>query len=228
MKSQTLAYSPGPLPKTVRCSQGKIHQVPQGWILVPPGDAALTLRIKKAGDHWLVQEKKGRRTFSLGIWAPEETVLAIRQKLETERAAPAYEKKLQAAARRRENEQVHYQQEFEDAVLAFLGFPEKHHSLAMALAKAVTVHATPVGSGTVARTKTLPLPKKAQAAVIAWMRHQTTGYDSMVIPRIKGRRREIRRMLAQRSTELLSIYRQGGDPDAKCPLARALKPKSAS
>eukprot|EP01035_Chromulina_nebulosa_P056444 gene56444-77358_t len=57
-------------------------------------------------------------------------------------------------------------------------------------------HATPVGSGTVARTKRIPIEQRAEAATIAWMRHQTTGYDSMTIPREKGLRREVRRMLA--------------------------------
>jgi hypothetical protein len=59
-------------------------------------------------------------------------------------------------------------------------------SLDRVLAQAVTDHATPVGSGTVARTKRIPVEQRAEAAVIAWMRHQTTGYDGMVIPRVKG------------------------------------------
>ena len=54
-----------------------------------------------------------------------------------------------------------------------------------------------------ARTKRIPVEQRAEAAVIAWMRHQTTGYDNLVIPRVKGKRREVRRMLAQRSKELL-------------------------
>jgi Uncharacterized conserved protein (DUF2293) len=33
------------------------------------------------------------------------------------------------------------------------------------------------------------------ATTIAWMRHRTTGYDDMAIPRVKGQRREVRRML---------------------------------
>ncbi len=33
-------------------------------MLLPPGDAALTRRVKEASDHWVVQEKKGRKTFS--------------------------------------------------------------------------------------------------------------------------------------------------------------------
>jgi hypothetical protein len=65
----------------------------------------------------------------------------------------------------------------------------------------VTDHATPVGSGTVARTKRILVEKRAEAAVIAWIRQQTTGYDGMAIPRVKGKRREVRRMLARRSQE---------------------------
>jgi hypothetical protein len=74
----------------------------------------------------------------------------------------------------------------------------------------------------VARTKRIPVEQRAEAAVIAWMRHQTTGYDDMVIPRVKGKRREVRRMLAQRSKELLVRFRQGESLSDACPLRRAL------
>ena len=90
------------------------------------------------------------------------------------------------------------------------------------MARAVTDHATPVGSGTVARTKRIPVEQRAEAAVIAWMRHQTTGYDGMVIPRVKGKRREVRRMLARRSHELLDGYRRGEAVPEGCPLQKAL------
>jgi hypothetical protein len=106
--------------------------------------------------------------------------------------------------------------------MEFLAFHPAHADLAQRLAKAVTDHATPVGSGTVARTKRIPVEERAEAAVIAWMRHQTTGYDSLVIPRVKGKRREVRRMLAQRSKELLAQYRRGEAVGADCPLRRAL------
>ena len=36
-----------------------------------------------------------------------------------------------------------------------------------------------LGSGTVARTERIPIHEWAEAAVIAWMRHQTTGYEQM-------------------------------------------------
>ena len=97
-----------------------------------------------------------------------------------------------------------------------------HADLAHRLARAVADHATPVGSGTVARTKRIPVEERAEAAVIAWMRHQTTAYESMKIARIKGKRREVRRMLAQRSKELLSRYRRGEPVGEECSLEKAL------
>src|SRR5262249_24072619 len=60
MSDQT--FTPGPTPNTVRASDGRVLTVPDGWILLPPGDAALTRRVKEAGDHWVVQENKGRKT----------------------------------------------------------------------------------------------------------------------------------------------------------------------
>ena len=75
--------------------------------------------------------------------------------------------------------------------------------------KASTQYATPVGSGTVARTEPIPIHERAEAAVIAWMRHQTTAHDEMQIPRIKGKRRDTRRLLAGESRQLLEAYRAG-------------------
>jgi len=82
-----------------------------------------------------------------------------------------------------------------------------------------------VGSGTVARTAMIPIEERAAKAVIAWMRHKTTAYDSMVIPRLKGKRREIRRMLAERSAEILDSYRKGKAVPENCPLKKALTDK---
>jgi hypothetical protein len=58
------------------------------------------------------------------------------------------------------------------------------------------------------------------------MRHRTTGYDNMVIPRVKGKRREVRRMLARRSQELLDCYRRGEPIPEGCPLRKALASES--
>lgn len=215
-------FAPGPTPNTVRSADGTVLTVPDGWTLLPPGDAALTRRVKAAGAHWVVQEKRGRKLFSRGIWAPAATIAAIRAELETERATPSHARRKEADARRREQTQAAYVEEFFEAVRAFLAFPPQHASLAERLARAVAEHATPVGSGTVARTQRIPVAQRAEAAVIAWMRHQTTAYDSLVIPRVKGKRREVRRLLAQRSQTLLDHYRRGEAPGDDCPLAQAL------
>lgn len=222
------AYQPGPDERTVRTAEGEVLRVPEQWQLLPPGDAGLTRRVKAAGPHWQVQEKKGRRVFSKGIWAPAETIERKRAELDTERASDSYVKRQQASRKRREQVQASYVQDFEQAVVEFLDFHPDYATLASQLAQRVTRHATPVGSGTVARTQRIPLEQRAEAAVIAWLRHQTTGYDRMVIPRVKGKRREVRRLLAERSHELLRAYRRGVAPQDNCPLQAALKENPSS
>ncbi len=216
-------FTPGPTPRTVRAADGQILTAPEGWILLPPGDAALTRRVKAAGEHWVVAEKKGRKVFSRGVWAPAATIAGIRADLDAERSTAGFAKKKEADARRREKAQEEYVEDFLGAVAAFLAFHPTYTDLADRLARAVTDHATPVGSGTVARTKRIPVEQRAEAAVIAWMRHQTTGYDGMTIPRVRGKRREARRMLARRSVELLESYRRGDPVGNDCPLQKALE-----
>jgi hypothetical protein len=216
------SFTPGPTPNTVLAADGTVKTAPESWVLLPPGDAALTRRVKAAGDHWTVREKKGRKVFSRGIWAPAATVERIRTELEAERATEGFARKKEAGARRRDRAQAEYVEDFFAAVVAFLAFHPTHTVLAERVARAVTDHATPVGSGTVARTKRIPVELGAVAAVIAWMRHQTTGYDGMVIPRVRGKRREVRRMLARRSHELLGGYRRGDPVPDGCPLKKAL------
>jgi len=215
-------FTPAPAPNSVRSADGKVLTAPEGWVLLPPGDAALTRRVKAAGDHWVVQEKKGRRVFSRGVWAAVATIDKIRTELAAERASEGYTKRKAADARRRNNAQAEYVEDFYAAVLAFLAFHPRYADLAERLARAVADHATPVGSGTVARTKRIPVEHRAAAAVIAWMRHQTTAYDSMKITRVKGKRREVRLILAERSHELLDRYRRGETVEEECPLRMAL------
>ena len=218
-------FTPGPTPTTVRSADGKVLTVPEGWSLLPPGDAALTRRVKAAQHFWLVQEKKGRKIFSRGVWAPAATIEKVRAELEAERSTEAYTKRKEADARRRDKTQSEYVEDFYGAVLKFLACHPNHADMADRLARAVADHAAPIGSGTVARTKRIPIEKRAEAAVIAWMRHQTTAYDTMKIPRVKGKRREVRRLLAQRSQELLGQYRRGEAVGEECVLKTALVQK---
>jgi hypothetical protein len=224
MPDQNRTVSPGPNDRTVLLPDRTSLEVPSGWVLLPPGDAALTRRVKAAGPVWMVQKKKGRKTFSLGLWAPEDRILRIREDLQVERSKPSYARKLAAGAARRQREQEQYVEDFRAAVLTFLSFAPCYRDQAEELATRVVAHATPVGSGTVARTQRIPIERRAEAAVIAWLRHQTTGYDHMKIERVKGRRREVRQILAAHSRRLLDRYRQGLEIDPElCPLAVALR-----
>lgn len=223
-----LTFTPGPNPTSVRAADGRVLTIPEGWELLPPGDAGLTRRVKLAGDHWVVQEKQGRRVFSRGVWTSAATIARIRAELEAERSTEQYAKRKESDANRRDRVQAEYVDDFFGAVLSFLAFHPAHAELADRLARAVADHATPVGSGTVARTKRIPVEQRAEAAVIAWMRHQTTAYDSMPIPRVKGKRREVRRQLAQRSQELLARYRREQSTPEACPLKKALAADSLS
>lgn len=219
----TIEAAPGPRERTVKTADGRILEVPAGWELLPPGDAGLTRRVKAAGPTWTVKEKKGRRMFSQGIWAAASQIEAAKSKLDAERSTDAYAKRKVADAARREQKQAVYVEDFHGAVLAFLAFAPEHADLAQQFATRVTEHATPVGSGTVARTQRIPIERRAESAVIAWMRHQTTAYDHMTIARVKGKRREVRRMLAEESRRILTKYRRGIVVDAEtCPLQRSL------
>jgi len=214
---------PGPDPRSVRTQDGQVLRVPTGWVLVPPGDAALTRRLKAAGPTWTVKDKRGRRSFSQGLWTDGAAVQPIRDALTVERADPAHARKLDAGRRRREVAQVQYEGDFQAAILSFLAFHPSYALLARVVSNAITEHAAGVGSGTVARTKRIPIEQRAEAATIAWLRHQTTEYDDMDIPRVKGMRREVRAQLARRSRRLLDQYRQGKPVAPEdCPLSRAV------
>lgn len=222
MPDQTRAVSPGPRAGTVQLG-AQVLPIPAGWVLLPPGDPALTRRVKNAGPHWSMSERRGRKVFSLGIYAPAARIEELRAELALERQDPAYERKLNRARDKRAAEQEQYAEDFALAVLRFLAFAPSHQPLGQRLARAIAEHATPVGSGTVARTQRIPIEQRAQAATIAWLRHQTTGYDRMEIARVKGMRREVRRLLAERSRQLLARYRAGEHvPEASCLLRRGL------
>jgi hypothetical protein len=221
---QTREVRPCQKPRHVITAEGRVLPIPADWELLPPGDAALSRRLKEAGPTWTVLEIKGRKRFSHGIWAPAATITTLRAERQHEQADPAYQKKLDASRLRRAREEQTYAADFRAAVLAFLNFHPTYAREADQLATLIAAHATPVGSGTVARTERIPLEQRAEAAAIAWLRHQATGYDTMTIARVKGLRREVRQQLAQRSRDLLHRYRQGQSIDLiHCPLRQALK-----
>lgn len=214
---------PSRIEGTVLTESGERLTPPADWAFLPAGDAAVTRSVKAKGVTWVVQVRKGRRTISKGIWAKASDILSSQNDVAAKRATPEYTRKRQQDLARKQVQHESYVQQFHDEVINFLQFHARYEQQATLLAEKVTRHATPVGSGTVARTKRIPVDKRAEAAVIAWMRHQTTAYDSMKIARIKGKRREIRRMLAAKSVEILQSYRKGDDIASHCPLHRALR-----
>lgn len=214
---------PGRTKGAVLSESGQPLIPPADWAFLPAGDAAITRSVKAKGETWVVQVRKGRRLISKGIWAKETDILASQEETRAKRATPEYDRRRQADLARREVKQHDYVGEFCAAVIGFLNFHPRYQHEANLLGGKITTHATPVGSGTVARTERIPLAQRAEAAVIAWMRHQTTAYEAMAIARIKGKRREIRRQLAATSFMVLHAYRQGLEVAGNCPLKKALR-----
>ena len=206
----------------------EILELPAGWEFVPSGDAMLTRRLKAAGEYWLVQDRYRNKITSCGVCVPSAIYQKIKEEIALERSDPKYQQKLESGRVYRAKKEAEYAEDFEQAVVAFLHFAPRWQELAQKLAHAVAAHATPVGSGTVARTKQIPVDQRAEAALIAWMRHQTTSYDHMHIDRVRGERREVRRMFAGQSRKILERYRSGEDFDYENdPLYRAImKPES--
>lgn len=207
---------------TVLLESGERLTPPADWAFLKAGDAAITKSVKAKGPTWIVQVRKGKRLTSKGIWANKVHIRESRKEVEARRATPEYEQQRAKDLARREAKHNSYVSAFCSEVVCFLDFHPKYQAEAALLAEKVTAHSTPVGSGTVARTTRIPVEQRAESAVIAWLRHETTAYDSMSIARIKGRRREIRRQLAARSLETLKAYRQGQEISENCPLKKAL------
>ncbi len=202
---------------------GKRYTPPAGWACLPPGDAMHTRRVKGMGPSWAVIEKKGRKAFSKGLWAPAENIDRVREEIEKERATESYSRKRELEVARRDRAQAEYVVTFAREVETYLHFSPAWRELGTVMAQLIAALATPVGSGTVARTKRISVSERAEAATIAWMRHQTTAYDQMKIPRIKGMRREIRRELAGISTAVLDLHRRDVPHEMKpCPLCTAI------
>ena len=177
---------------TLHTDSGEHLSPPNDWAFLPAGDAAITRSVKAKGVTWVVQTRKGRRMISQGIWAKELDINESRLEAEAKRKTPEYARRRKTDLARRTARQEKYLVDFCAEVVRFLDFHPRYTAEAELLGKKITKHAAPVGSGTVARTERIPIEKRAEAATIAWMRHQTTSYDSMRIARIKGKRREIR------------------------------------
>lgn len=60
-------FTPGPTPNSVRSADGKVLTAPDGWTLLPPGDAALTAGAKPLGIIGLFKRRRDG-SFSQGAF----------------------------------------------------------------------------------------------------------------------------------------------------------------
>ncbi|NOR88237.1 MAG: DUF2293 domain-containing protein, partial [Bacteroidales bacterium] len=187
---------PGPSGSLIG-EKGEQLTPPNDWFFLPAGDAGITRKVTAQGEFWRVQIIKGRRFISKGIWAPATIIKQAKNDVRETRATDDYQKKRVYNLQRREKKQNEYELEFCKYVEEYLHFHPKYKNMEKQMAKAITEHAIPVGSGTVARTAMIPIEERASRAVIAWMRHQTTAYDHIQIAHIKGERRAVRREFAK-------------------------------
>jgi hypothetical protein len=226
MPTETRSFLITKSDSSLKDKTGKVYSVPTGWENLPAGDASVTRKLKSLGPTWTVQEKKGRKAFSHGVWAAKKQIEEATTLVEAQRADPKHQKKLAQVKVRREEKETVFGEDFQQEIIQFLNFDQRYHLLVEQLSKLVKEHAVPVGSGTVARSSSVALIDKAALAVMAWMRHQTSAYDSTPVPRVKGARRELRRQIARQSERILAKYRSGDDVDfTVCPLHKALHTK---
>ena len=198
-------------------------EIPLDWENLPPGDAAITKTLKKIGPTWTAQRKKGRKIFSDGVWALITNISQAKQLVADKRGTDQYARKRVVDLKRRELKHNEYVSEFYEAVVDYLSFDCCYEQISNKLAKLITDHATPVGSGTVARTEMIPIQQRASAALTAWMRHKVTNYDNMAIKRVRGERREVRKSLAVETRSILAAYQKGDSIVLEnCPLYIAI------
>ena len=211
MPDRTRIVAPGPRPETVRTEHGEILSAPASWTLLPPGDPGLTGRVKKAGPSWTVQEKRGRKLFSRGVWAPAATIEAIRAALAVEREDPSYARKLEAGRRKRAVDQERYEGDFSTPCFSF---SDSHRctracpQLAQAIAGTPypwAAERSPVPSAS--RSSSAPRPRRSRGCVMrpppttacdpARQRHATRG-----APAARGAFTTAARTLSARRTDL--------------------------
>jgi hypothetical protein len=77
---ESLTLAPTSDARVLLSPDGTRRIPPEGWECLPPGDAGLTRRVKLAGASWTVIEKKGRKAFSKGLWAPRENIDRARRR----------------------------------------------------------------------------------------------------------------------------------------------------
>jgi len=159
-------------------------ELPEGWQLLPSGDAFVSRQVKAAGRYWnawLPRSRNRRHRRRLGVFAPSEAIEAAQAAAEQTAAKRATARKHGEASRARAEER--YQAELEAAIVAYLGFADEHTELAAEIAAEASRRAAAVGSGRVGRTRTISLEQRAELAARAYIRHELTTYEDDLVDR---------------------------------------------
>ena len=158
--------------------------LPEGWELLPSGDAFVTRQVKAAGRYWnawLPRSRSRRHRRRIGVFAPTDAIKAAQAAAEQTAAKRAKARKQGDASRARAEER--YRSELEAAIVAYLGFSDEHSKLAAEIAGEASRRAAVVGSGRVGRTKTISLERRAELAARAYIRHELTNYEDDLVDR---------------------------------------------
>jgi hypothetical protein len=155
--------------------------VPDGWGYLPAGDHFVTRQVKAAGVFWTVWRPRGRNRDhrrKLGVYAPEATITAARERAQQTEERRAKQRVSNQASRDKVEDR--YRIELADAVRVWLAFAPQHARLADEIASGVADHAAVVGSGRVGRTRVLSLEERAALAARAYIRHRYTDYEAQL------------------------------------------------
>ncbi len=74
MSEKNLEVRPANKSGFVMSLDGDLMGIPDSWKLLPPGDAALSRRIKKDGASWTIKEKKGVADDPPYRWLPAQNI----------------------------------------------------------------------------------------------------------------------------------------------------------
>lgn len=157
-------------------------EIPEGWELLPSGDAFLTRRVKATGVYWVAWKPRSgsrRHRRLIGVWAPSATIAAAR--VEAEETAEKRQRARKHGAEARARAAQRDRAALEGAILEFLQFAEEHQEVARRIAEGAAARAAVVGSGRVGRTRTISLNERAGLAARAYIRHNLTSYEDDLV-----------------------------------------------
>lgn len=190
---------------------GEFYDLPDGWDILPRGDAGLTRRVRK-GPHWvLLRREKIRRgefhSIEVGTVAPADNIEQAFVELGGEEGAAERQQQKWGAHEKRE---THITEKLRNAILA--SFPKipppalqeilQHARRRGAVGSAQWLYFTPADQAPDS------FGRAAYLAVRAHVRHQHTNYESLLgLTGDSEQRRQARGATAGRIEAILNLWR---------------------